>query len=80
MSLAGCKFIDDCLKFDPNERISWQELTNHVYLESEEYEQTSDDLFVPFNEKLNHSDISKNFYYWALTHRKDSNWLNCCKS
>lgn len=78
ISLAGCKFIDDCLRYNPNDRISWQELENHVYLESDMYEQTVEDFYVPHNPSLKH-DFIMNSYVWIQKHKPDCNWLNCCK-
>jgi len=76
ISLAGCKFIDDCLRYNPNDRISWQELQNHVYLESDLYEQTVDDFYVPHDPQIAHNFV-QNPYYWINKNKSNCNWLNC---
>jgi serine/threonine protein kinase len=44
LSLEGASFMNELLQIDPEQRIAWNDLISHQYLQSEEFDAIDDSM------------------------------------
>lgn len=54
LSLEGVAFLNSLLKYNPVERLSWQQLCEHSYIQSEAYSSSMDKLMLSFVKDQHH--------------------------
>lgn len=70
LSLEGLNFLNSCLQYDPEKRISWDQLKNHPYIVEHPLSKENQELFLSYCDKTgeytreDHQQLMRNPYKW----------------